>query len=219
MPRKLSDSDSSQFPYQGGISPTSTGLIERVKGGESAAWSRFMDLYMPLVRLWCKKPGGRLNRQDRQDIAAEILAKVAKGITDFDVHRDGRSLRAWLRTITQNTIADYLETNEKRKTVNRLMSDTGHIKEPYNKPFELPEEPNEKIVLLQQVMKIVKSDVSERDWEIVNLYVIGGKTSQEVAEIMEMKPDTVRRAKNRVIARLRQEYDALGLDDEMPSNN
>lgn len=220
MAVKPGDADSSDFPYKGGISPTSTGLIVSIKEGESEGWSRFVELYMPLVRRWCKKPGGRLTRQDRQDIAQEVLRKVSQSIKDFDENREGRSLRAWLRKITQNAIADHLEFTEKRKTVNLLASDTGHFrfKKHLEKPFELPEEPNEKTILLRQVMKIVEPEFSDRDWEILNLFVNAGKTSAEVAEMMggDLRPDSVRRIKNRVLARIRQEYAALGLEGDLP---
>lgn len=223
MPKKSKDSDSSQFAYKGGIGQTSTGLIIRVKEGESTAWGRFVSLYGPLIRAWLRKPGGRLNRQDRQDILQEVLRKVSQSIGDFDEKREGRSLRAWLRTITQNAITDHLEFIEKRKTVNLLASDTGHFKYAAQKPiepFELKEEPEtERIILLRQVMKSVKLEFSERDFEIVNLFINMDKTSKEVAEMIGdgLRPDTVRRIKNRVLARIRTEYANLGLADEIPS--
>lgn len=221
MPRRPTDNDSSRFPLRGGISPTSSGLIIRIKDGESAAWERFVKLYTPLIRAWCKKPGGMLTRMDRQEISQEVLTKVAKSIKDFDEKREGRSLRAWLRTITQNAIADKLDYIAKRLSVSRLASDTGNFKyeNHLEKPFELTEEPNEKTILLRQVMEIVKPEFSQRDWEIVGLFVNMGKSSKEVAEMMggELRPDSVRRIKNRILARIRQEYAILDLGEELPN--
>lgn len=222
MPRKPADKDSSQFPYMGqaALSPTSTGLILRIKDGESAAWERFAALYTPLIRYWCRKPGGVLLRVDRQEIAQEVLVKVAKAIGDFDEKRKGRSFRAWLRTITQNAIANKLDYIQKRLPVSRLASDTGRFKfeKHHAKPFELPDEPEkEKSILLRQVLKIVGPEFSPRDWQIVDLFVNAGQTSSEVAEAMDMKPDTVRRIKNRVLARLREEHPEPDWDGEMPT--
>ena len=203
---KPSDSDSSYHCYQGSISPTSTTLIVRIKEGEPEGWNRFMRLYAPLIRRWCKKPGGRLTRQDRQDITQEVLIKVGRAVTDFDLKRESRSFRAWLRTITQNSIVDFLEKKERRRPVSLLMSDTGHFKETHYQPFELPEnEPEEKAILIRQVLKTLKSQFSDRDWEIVNLFVNAEKTSSEVAEVMGMNGETVRRIKNRILSRIRDE--------------
>lgn len=147
-PPKLKDDDSSDFPYKDNIDTTSTTLLIRIQGGEAVAWNRFVDLYTPLVRDWCRKPGGKMKRQDRQDATQEIIIRAAKAIKDFDIHREGRSFRAWLRVITTNVINDFLERYENRKDVGRLMSDSGPIKESYHMPFELPEEPSEKKRLL-----------------------------------------------------------------------
>lgn len=216
MIRKPNDADSSRFPLRSGMSQTSTGLIVSIKAGDSAAWNRFAMLYTPLIRYWCRKPGGgQLSHQDRQDIAQKVLLKVHLSISEFDEKREGRSLRAWLRTITRNTIADHLEFVAKRNPLNQPIGDFDHGQ--YDSPFELEEEPEkEKIILLRQVMEFVKPEFPDRDWEIVHLFVNAEKTSSEVAQIMNMNGDTVRRIKNRIIARLRSEYQLLGLDDELP---
>lgn len=142
--KKFNDNDSSHQRYTGPVASTSTTLLVQIRNGNPVAWSRFAGIYSPLIRHWCKKPGGKLTRTDRQDITQEVLAKVAKSIERFDETREGRSFRAWLRTITQRTIADHLEKIEKQKDVSRLMSEIGPHgacrKEPYDKPFELTEE-------------------------------------------------------------------------------
>lgn len=175
-----------------------------------------MTLYTPLRRDWCRQPGGRLNRQDRQDVVQEVFLKVGRAIKDFDVEREGRSLRAWLRVVTENTINDFLDKNERRKNVNRLMSDTGHIKRPRYEPVAIAEEPGERTLLLRQVLKIVKPQFGQRDWEIIDLLVNAEKTSTEVAEIMGMKGDAVRKIKSRILKRIREEYESLGIADDLP---
>lgn len=218
MPKKPNDRDSSFYPYCGNTNPTSTTLIVALKNDESAAWERFIRLYSPLIRFWCRKPGGRLTRSDRQDITQEVMAKVGRAIGDFDEKRPNRSLRAWLRSITSNTIADFLEKNEKRKNVTRLMSDTGHIKDVYRSSFELTEEPDEKIIILRQILKMLEPQFRPEYWEIFRLFINAEKTSQEVGEIMGMKADTVRKVKNRMLARIREEYEKLGLADDLPES-
>lgn len=173
-----------------------------------------MVLYAPLIRHWCRKPDGALTRMDRQEILQEVLAKVSKSIEQFD-GREGRSFRGWLRKITENAINDKLDYVRKRLPVSRLMSDTGHFKyeKQVERPFVLSEEPDEKTILLREILKIVEPEFSQRDWQIFGLFVNDKKTSGEVAETMGMKPDTVRKIKNRILARLRQEYASL---DEQP---
>lgn len=224
MPRKskkLKDDDSTQNRLAEPIASTSTTLLLRIREGDPIAWNRFVEIYSPLIRHWCKKPGGKLTRTDRQDITQEVLAKVGKSIGRFEETREGRSFRAWLRTITQCTIVDHLEEIKKRKDISRLMSDTGphkpNGKEPYNKPFELTEEPDERVILLQQILRTVQPLFNEEHWEVIQLLVIAENSSSEVAEIMNMKGNTVRKIKSRILKRIREEYAKLGIDDEIPS--
>ena len=217
-PRKRKDTDSSDFPYQNGINPTSTTLLIRIQNGEAVAWSRFVELYTPLIRDWCKKPGGKLNRQDRQDATQEVFIRAARAIKEFDIHREGRSFRAWLRVITTNVINDFLQRHEKRKDVDRLMSDSGPTKHSYNRAFELSEDPTEKQRLLRQMLKFVKSQFSKRDWDILELLVNAGKNSTEVAEIMGVSGAVVRQVKSRILKRIREEYKALGIDGDLPED-
>lgn len=211
------DRDSSEFPYAGSVDSTSTFLILQLQNDDAGAWDRFMTLYVPLIRYWCRKPGGgRLKRTDRQDIAQEVLVKVSRAIKEFDVRRTNRSLRAWLRTITQNTIIDFLEKNEKRRDISLLLSDTGHIKESFRPFILVVDEPSERVVLMRQVLKLLENRFSEKQWAIFNLYINAGNSSAGVADIMQMKPDTVRKIKNRMLKKIRETYEKLGLDETPP---
>ncbi len=202
------DDDSSHFKYRGGDNPTSTSLLIRLKNGESLAWDTFMSLYVPLIQYWCRKVKDKLKRPDRQDILQEVLQKVGKSIGKFDHAGESRHFRAWLRRITENCIIDHLNEREKRKDVSQLFSDTGHIKGPIRPPtpdpfdFELTEEPSERIVLLRQILKMIRPDFSEKSWDIFNLLVNAEKPSSEVAAQMEMKPDSVRRTRTRILNRI-----------------
>ena len=183
-----------------------------------------MNLYVPLIQFWCRKAKDRLDRPDRQDILQEVLRKVHKSIDKFDHAKEGRFFRAWLRKITENTIIDHLKDRKKKKAVTQLYSDTGHIKGPIRPPapapdagdFELTEEPSEKIVLLRQILKTIRPDFSEKSWDIFHLLVIAQKPSVEVAAQMNLKPDSVRRTRIRILQRIYAEYEKLGLSDELP---
>lgn len=213
------DRDSSEFPYVESVSSTSTSLILQMQNDDAEAWNRFMTLYVPLIRYWCRKPGGgRLKRTDRQDITQDVLVKVSRAIKDFDVHRTNRSLRAWLRTITENTISDFFEKNEKRRDISRLLSDTGHIKETFRPFFLDSDDPGERVVLMRQVLKMLENRFSEKQWAIFNLYVNASNSSASVADIMQMKPDTVRKIKNRMLKIIRETYEKLGLGETPPTS-
>ena len=217
MPSKYplnSDFDSSRFLYIGSANTTSTSLIFGLKNDESEAWQRFMKIYIPLIRHWCYRQNGSLTRSDRQDITQEVAAKVSRAIKEFDICREGWVFRAWLRRITQNTIADFLERDGKRKGIFKQLNDRNDISDFTFPPQSLESEAEDKIIILRQILKILRPHFTDENWEILNLFIQAGKTSGEVAQIMNMKGDTVRKIKNRMLNRIREEYKACGIDEK-----
>ncbi len=152
----------------------------------------------------------------KEHASQEVFFRAARAIKDFDIHREGRSFRAWLRVITTNVINNILEKYEKRKDVDRLMSDSGPIKQTYRMNFELEEEPNEKQLLLRQMLKTIQAKFSERDWEIFTLFVNAEKNSTEVGKIMGVSGELARQVKNRILKRIRSEYKNFGIEDDLP---
>ena len=116
---------------------------------------------------------------------------------------------------------DTLREKENRKDVSQLMSDTGHIKWPqklFVETFE-QEEPNERLILFKQVLKTIEANFSEKHRDVFNLLIVAEKDSVEVAEIMGMNAPAVRQIKSRILKRIREEYNTLGLGDELPTDN
>lgn len=225
QPRKPTDDDSTLHRYRkGDVGSTSATLIVRLRDGDGMAWETFVKLYTPLVRVWCRWANRRLDeplmRDDRKEIATLVIEKVQETLTKKKSTLEIRSLRAWLRRITENCIVDYVEKRNKRKPVWQLMSDTGHFKEPYNTgmSLDLADDHAEKIRFMRGVLDRLKLKFKKEHWEILLLAVVAGKSSEEIATIMNMKGSTVRQIRKRLPERLQREYESLGLEDEMPES-
>ena len=65
-----------------------------------AAWSTFLDLYLPIVLNYCRKRG--LQEADAQDVTQTVIERVRRFIHRYDPQA-GR-FRGWLARITQNEI-------------------------------------------------------------------------------------------------------------------
>ena len=89
------------------IDPTSATLLDRVglSPNDEVAWARFVDLYGFRIRGWCRRWG--LQEADSDDVTQNVLLRLAQKLGAF--HYDpSRSFRGWLRTVTQNALADFL---------------------------------------------------------------------------------------------------------------
>jgi len=89
-------------------SSTSVSLLDRVKDCEQDAWVRLVELYSPLIYLWCRQAG--LQAADAADVRQDVFRAVARKIGDFRHDRPGDTFRGWLRTITRNRIRDFFSS-------------------------------------------------------------------------------------------------------------
>lgn len=221
---RQNDHDSSYFQYRGENEDngTSASFIIRLQGRDSEAWRDFTELYVPLIRYWCRRRNV-LARPERQDILQDVLQKVSVSIGKFDHTRKERSFRGWLRRITENRIYDFLQERTKREDVSRLYSDPAHWGISVAPPETLEEEnevdaeqeAEEHQVLLKQVLGRIKSEFREKAWDVFHLLCVAEKDSSEVAEIMKMTPAAVRKIRSRILKRIREEYAKLDIDMHM----
>lgn len=209
-PQYFSNYDSNCNINSEEINPTSSTLLLGIKNNEKEAWDRFVFLYQPLIRFWCRRAGKVLTLSDRQDITQQVLFKVSRAIIHFDKKK---SLRAWLQTITKNTIIDFLRKYENTQQFEQLLSDTNYSMEEYasvsHSALDLSEDQKERITLIRQIRKLLESKIKKEHWEIFDLFVNAGKTPKEIGLIMNMKPDTARKIKQRIIKQFQDEIQKI----------
>ncbi len=79
---------------------TSTSLLRRLRQpADRQAWSRFVELYTPLIYHWGRRAG--LSAEDAADLTQEVLVLLVRKLPEFEYDR-GKSFRGWLRTLTLN---------------------------------------------------------------------------------------------------------------------
>lgn len=212
------DADSSYFQYRGGDGDkTSLSFIVRLQVRDPEAWKDFKDLYVPLIRYWCRRMKNQLTRAERQDILQDVQLKVSMVIDRFDAAREGRSFRGWLRSITKHRIYDYLQERAKQVDVSRLDSapafPTPVMPEPDDE-IDPEEEQGEQLVLIKQILNRIRPTFREKSWDVFHLLLVAEKDSSEVAETMGMKVDAVRQLRSRILKRIREEYAKLGIETD-----
>lgn len=64
------------------MNSTSESLLIRLKSANDfQAWSRFVELYTPLIFFWARKTG--LQTQDASDLVQDVLALVFQKLPEF----------------------------------------------------------------------------------------------------------------------------------------
>jgi RNA polymerase sigma-70 factor (ECF subfamily) len=189
-------------------SETSLSLLARVRLNQPDAWERLVDLYAPLVYHWCRRSD--LGPEDTADVFQEVFRAVAEHIGGFHRDRAGDTFRGWLRTITQNKIRDHFR---RRAGEPQAGGGTDAQRRLLAVPEEEPgEDPSEAGLLHRQlhgVLEGIRGEFEERTWQAFWQVQMEGRAPAEVGTELDMTAAAVRKAKFRVLRRLREEMGEL----------
>ncbi len=180
----------------------STTLLGRVRVREAAAWTRFVRLYTPLVCRWCRLEGVRAGAED--DIVQEVFLAVDQGLGTADVP-DGKSFRAWLRTVARHRILDHFRRGRARvqgaggtEAARALEEVPGRI-----------DDAEEVAGLYQRAMELIAEELDERSLRIFRATVQESRPLDEVAAEMGLSVGALYQARYRMFRRLRDELEGL----------
>lgn len=169
-------------------------------------WSRFVQLYTPLIFYWARKTG--LTQHDAADLVQDVLTIVFQKLEHLKYDPD-KSFRGWLRTVTLNRHREILRRNQLRnsKTVdlgNESLSDM-----PDHRQLESTWDLNYGRSLVAAAMSMMQDDFAANTWQALQLLVQEGKTAAAVSRETGVSVWTIYPAKNRLMSRLRRELDGL----------
>ncbi len=188
---------------------TSPSLLVRVQANDCDAWTRLVDLYAPLVYHWCRR--ANLGPEDTADVFQETFRSVARRIHDFRRDRQGDTFRGWLRTIAQNKIRDHFRRLRDEPKAAGGTDANVHLQAQPD-PISLEDDGSEQSILhqaLHRTLESIRGGFEPSTWQAFWRVQIDGKTTGEVGGELGMTAAAVRKARLRVLARLRAELGEL----------
>jgi RNA polymerase sigma-70 factor (ECF subfamily) len=183
---------------------TSINLLKRLREPHSdAAWSRFVELYTPLMFYWSRQHG--LNGTDSADLVQEILALLVTKLTSFEYDSSQR-FRGWLHTVTLNKARDW-----NRRHSHRPKTDQSLFLEqiPASSRSDAFDEREYRAFLVERAKQLIAEEFEPITWTACWKYVAEDRSAAEVAAELGISPNAVRVAKCRVLKRLRDELAGL----------
>ena len=186
---------------------TSTSLLCRVCDHDASAWQRLTEIYGPLVYGWCRSFG--VPAQDASDIVQDVFIKVHASIGAFRRDDAASSFRGWLWTITRNQVCDHYRAADRRpQPVGGSDAQLQWSQLPDNEPPSTTA-PGEIESTLLKGLEYVRVEFREQTWQAFWRSTVDGVTTADVAEQLSMSVGAVRKARFRVLHRLREELDGL----------
>lgn len=191
----------------------SSSLLVGVRSFHSDAWRRLLHIYGPLVFHWCTKAG--VGVQDAEDLGQEVFRVVATRIDGFERKTDKDTFGGWLRTITRHKVADHYRKKSREPdtfAAGETIQTLGEASE--DTP---PMEPNlgsDEAVdvhgfVYQRALTLIRSEFRESSWKAFWATAVEGRATADVAADLQMSGMAVRKAKSRVLRRLREEFEGL----------
>jgi RNA polymerase sigma-70 factor (ECF subfamily) len=184
---------------------TPASLLAGIRAGDEGAWHRLVDLYGPLVYYWCRRAG--LAPEDVADVAQEVFRSVASGIGTFRKSKPSNSFRGWLNVVTHNRICDYFRAraaqvdatggSDAQRALSQVPCDADSDSGSADAPAAH--------ALVRAALKRIRGDFEDRTWQAFCQGVLDGRTAAQIGADLGMSPGAVRKAKARVLQRLREE--------------
>lgn len=189
-------------------SDQTTALLELVAVGNPSALERLLQLHRPYLRRVAQMrmdPALRA-RLDASDVAQETQIVIAKRIGDF-IKRRPTSFRIWIRRKVFEQLIDQRRRHlgaQKRSVLNeRNLADVSSIAIARRLLSDTPSKILLKVELWEQVHGLIEQ-LRETDREVLSLRHAEGLSNTEVADLLEIDPNTARQRYGRALRRLHQ---------------
>ncbi len=199
------------------VSRTHASLLSRLKHepNDEAAWREFEDRYAPRIRMWCLRWG--LQDSDAQDMMQMVLMQLAVKLRRF-AYDPARSFRAWLRTLTQHALSDFVADRRRARTVTSG-PDVAAVLETAEARKDLETHLQEvfDLELLDEACQRVRQRVEPRTWEAFELTAMQGLSGAAAAARLGINVTAAFKAKNNVQKMLREEIELLEGSQVEPS--
>ena len=191
---------------------TSLSLLDRVRqSSDFKSWQRLVELYTPLMRGWLRSYG--VQDADAEDLIQDVLAVVAREISQFDHNQRPGAFRNWLRTMVVHRLRHLWRSNGNRQVAAGGTSMLEHLQQLEDETSQVSRIWNEQHDrdVIARLVETVRPTFLPKTWEAFHRQMFDDQPPQQVAAELGMTLGSVYMARSRVLNALRRE--AAGLVD------
>ena len=177
--------------------------MEEFRNGNKEAFQYFYDLYYRSLYSFANKLTN--NSEEAKDIVTESFMKLWRRCHEFKTVADVRPV---LYTITRHACIDFLRLNQRQEQAHKHLSNLEQLKEDDHLQVSMAKDE----FFRRALAEVDKMPGAMR--EIFKLAYVEGLSTAEIAQKLNLAPDTVRVQKSRAIKMLKKILGEKGLLDE-----
>jgi RNA polymerase sigma-70 factor, ECF subfamily len=179
-------------------------LLNRLgQASDPEAWSRFVDLYTPLLFHWANRLDSDPN--NAADLVQELFLILLQKMQSFS-YKPEESFRSWLRTIMLNRWRDRCRERQRRQTHEQIAAQSRPTEE---EPVDFFNEADYLKQLVQRVLELVQPEFQTQTWQAFVEHGLKHRSAPDVAKELGTSANVVYQATFRVMRRVRIELDGL----------
>ncbi len=195
------------------LTRTSTTLLKSLlrEPADQRAWQELCARFGPAVFRFARRRG--LGEAEADEVLSETLQVLFEAYRARRYQRAKGRLRTWVFGIANNKVHEMrrkLRKDHQVSSLDDLVQDpaaqpAGETAPPPDPYFDADVDRS----LAWQCLDAVRKRVAPLTYQAFDLYVIKGRTPQDVAKILGIDKDAVYVAKSRVISSARREYEKI----------
>jgi RNA polymerase sigma-70 factor (ECF subfamily) len=163
-------------------------LVRRVQAQDEMAFREIVDRYQ--AKVFSIIYGILRNRNDAEDIAQQVFAKIYFSIKNFDFRS---SLLTWIYKITVNECYDYLRKKRVRKLVyeSDFTAEDSLLMENSEPSMDLKAPVDVQLAQRDLITKLL-SKISDEDRSLILLKEVEGHSVEELSQMTGMNENTIK---------------------------
>ena len=163
-------------------------LVKRVQGRDEMAFREIVERYQSKV--FSIIFGILRNRNDAEDIAQQVFAKVYFSIKNFDFRS---SLLTWIYKITVNECYDYLRKKRVRKLIYESdFSADDSLRVENSEPASSQATPVDQRLAQHDLIFKLLAKISEEDRTLILMKEVEGHSVEELSQMTGMNENTIK---------------------------
>lgn len=183
---------------------TTTQILDDLKFSDnSTAWKTFTDHFYPVIFGFAKNMG--LSSTDAEDAAQETIIQFLRLYRNNKFQREKGHLSHWIFGVARNVIRDFIKKKPKEYAIGDNNTQTSFwAAVPDEKAMLHTWETHWQREILNRCLSRVRSQVDKKTYQAFEMYAITQLPVATVCEKLNMTPNAVYIAKNRVLTKMRE---------------